>query len=139
MTQIQEEKPLTEVIKEVMRNRRDHYLTKIEETFRAIYRSGDCVYIERFEKLVSELSKLAKDGNLEGVVLKSIEESKKEEGKKFTKGKIKRKPKLTQYQYARAKEKGMTNEEIKEKYRLDHPRQLSGFAGWYFRWYKNKK
>ena len=40
---------------------------------------------------------------------------------------IDRRPRITQYQYRKARDEGMTYDEIKTKFRLDNPNQLGGF------------
>ena len=44
---------------------------------------------------------------------------------------IDKKKLLTQYQYRKARDNGMTNKEIREIYRLKHPTQIGGFARQY--------
>lgn len=121
-----EEKPLSEVIGK----RRKHYQTKVEKAFDSVYNSGDFEYIGRFEGLVTKLSDVViKRGNLDGLVQST--------GKALPTGD--RRPRLTSYQYAKARDAGMTNEDIKKKFRMDSPHQISGFGRQYATRKKAKK
>jgi|TARA_B100001971_G_scaffold144685_1_gene133847 uncharacterized protein YnzC (UPF0291/DUF896 family) len=116
-----EEKPLSEII----RNRKNYYQTKISEAFNIVYESRDFKYIGQFEKIVSTLNKRVIKGNLEGL----IKESKRGRPRKIKE--VDKRPRLTSYQFAKAKAEGMTNEEIKKKFRMNSAYQLSGFSRQY--------
>ena len=122
-----EEKPLSEII----RNRKNYYQTKISEAFNIVYESRDFKYIGQFEKIVSTLNKRVIKGNLEGL----IKESKRGRPRKIKE--VDKRPRLTSYQFAKAKAEGMTNEEIKKKFKMESARQLGGFAYQYLRKGKN--
>ncbi|MAH03784.1 hypothetical protein CMI39_03295 [Candidatus Pacearchaeota archaeon] len=124
-----EEKPLSEVIG----NRKNYYQTKIAEAFETVYKSKDFEYIGQFEKIVSKLTARALKGNLEGI----IKESKRGRPRKIKE--IDKRPRLTSYQYAKSRDEGMTNEEIKNKFRMDSPYHLSGFSRKYNKNLKERK
>jgi len=48
---------------------------------------------------------------------------------------VDRRPRLTRYRFRKARDRGMTNEGIKAKYRMDSPQQISGFT---MQWNKSK-
>lgn len=124
-----EEKPLSELIG----SRKAHYLKKVEKAFDAVYNSARFGYIEQFEKIVSELSEKAVQGRLEGIVVEQEEKSIERKLKEKPIRKVDKRQRLTSYQYAKSRDAGLTNEQIKEKFRIDSYRQLGGFVRQYNR------
>ncbi len=119
-----EEKPLSELLE----TRRSYYMARIANAFDAVYRSKDFDYIDQFEQAVLLLSNNAEKNDLE----KIVSEFQKKTGEKTDK-----RPALTSYQYAKARDEGMTNEEIMRKYKV-FSGQLGGFAKAYNRRKKAK-
>ena len=133
-----EERPLSDIIE----HRKNHYIEKVKKAFDTVYKSGNFAYISQFEDMFSKLSEEAIQGNLEKILIApynplmgiSIETK---VPKRRTR-KIDIKPRLTSYQYGKARDKGMTNEKIREKFRMNSPHQICGFARQYTR-RKDKK
>ncbi len=125
-----EEKSLSEIVGE----RKSYYLGKIENAFDRVYRSKDFAYIERFEQAVLLLNDKFTKGRLEE---KLLGQDKKPLKRKTPK--VDTRPLLTMYRYAKARDKGMENEQIKEKFRLNSSYQLCGFSRWYSARKKMKK
>ncbi|MAG45596.1 MAG: hypothetical protein CMH63_02370 [Nanoarchaeota archaeon] len=113
-----EEKPLSEIIE----GRRNYYKAQMTKAFEAVYASGDFGHIERFEQVVLRISEGAVSGKLEGLV---SQQKRKPKGD--------RRPRLTAHQYNKSRDEGMSNEEIKAKFRIDPSYQLGGFARQYNR------
>ena len=121
-----EEKSLSELIK----SRKNFYQTKIAKTFDLVYNSGEFEHIEQFEHVISLLSTYTKQGNLERI-LTQIPVGKKAKTEDTLK--VDKRPRLTSYQYSKARDDGMTHEQIKEKFRMKTPHQIGGFAKQYER------
>ena len=118
-------------LSEVIYDRTTFYQGKIMEAFDRVYKSADIAYIEKFENAVSELvSKVSPTGkgNLErrAETAPIIPVQHKPRP-------VEEKPRLTSYQYRKARDAGMTNEEIKTKFRMDSSYQICGFARQYLR------
>lgn len=111
-----EERPLSELIE----NRKKYHITKLERALDAAYKNRDIEYIEQIERIVSLLSD-GKIGDLERILSKQT--SKQSPQKTPDK-----RPRLTRYQYRTCRNEGMSNEDIKKKFRTDNPYQINGFA-----------
>lgn len=133
-----QEKPLLEVLGE----RKSYYKQRISEAFSGLqiaidnaYKKGSIGYIEKFERALLKLSEAINisftpyEKGLEKVVVgipEKIEE-------------VDKRPRLTRYQYYKSRDAGMTNEEIKKKFRIDNPYTLSGYGRWYKHYKKQGK
>jgi len=126
------EKPLSQIMSE----RRDYYLGIITEAVDAVYNNGNFERIEKFEKSISILFARSTRGKV------NLEEIVKEETlikiPVGSKTRVAKGTRLTYYQFAKARDEGMTNAEIKETFRLDTPYQLIGLGMRYSRENKEK-
>src|SRR3989344_4698294 len=118
-----EEKPLSDYLWE----RKDYYQKKFGKALDAVYNSKNFELIGSFEKLVLQLTTNAVKGKLES----TVEATENETAKKT----VDKRPRLTLYKYTKLRDSGFSNEEIKQKYKLDKPQQNSGF----WRCYSKKK
>ena len=112
--QIPEKRPFTEIIG----RRKEFYQSQMNKVLEAVYQESFKT-IEEFEQFILKLSTATKEGTLELLLSKLT-------NKKNIRRTIRLK--LTFGLYVEAKENGLTNEEIKEKYRVSHQQQLGGFA-----------
>ena len=120
-----EERPLSVVIGD----RKGFYQAKIAAAFDKVYSSGNFRYIEQFEKAVLSLSAGIMQGNLEGRVLMQEPDAMPRIRKRSKAiSDVDRRPRLTSHQYAKARDEGLTNELIRERFRMSSPYQICGFA-----------
>ncbi|MEK6842824.1 MAG: hypothetical protein AABX84_03325 [Nanoarchaeota archaeon] len=117
----QTEQPLSEIIAK----RRDYYAELINESLQIVYDSGNFDYIEKIEKVIQELNDGVKKGSLENLAwkLRTVVNGTKKD----------KRPILIYERYVSARDSGMSNEQIKEKYRLESHRQMSAFGSHYAR------
>lgn len=117
-------------LKEIIQERKKQYQESIQKTLDEVYQSGNVATIERFENAVLYLGRLA-EGNLEGRIedVQAAQRAVRPEAQRTT-GQDRR-PRLTFYQYAKAKNEGMTTEEIKNKFRYDSGKQIGAYAANY--------
>jgi hypothetical protein len=114
---------------EVLADRKSFYLAKVNEAFDRAYASGDFAYITRFENSVMALGARDAEGELESIAEKAVAE--KRTRKRRRKANVDKRPKLTAYQYAKARDAGKTNAQIKKEYRMTSPYQICGFGSVY--------
>jgi|SRR3989344_5598940 len=143
-----QEKPLSEILNE----RKGYYQQKISEAFTEMqkaldkaYGAGDLSYIEQFEGAVAHMAtatvflprkKTGIDKLLESIQQRGIAETEDKGLAGKTKGgereaageKADKRPRLTKYQYFKSRDAGMTNEEIKKKFRLSNSYVLCGYG-----------
>lgn len=132
-----EEKPLSEIL-----NERKEYYTgkvaqalmtyteKIAQIFDKVYKSRNLDYINKFEQAILTLTKKVINSGLESIVTETEKKPVKKEI--IPREKTDKRPRLTLYQYTKAREEGMTNEQIKEKFRMDSNYQIGGYARQYY-------
>jgi hypothetical protein len=120
-----EQKSLTQVIQE----RKQQYQQSVQQTIEKVYDSGNLQRIEKFERAVEYLGRIAA-GSLEKIASESAEVEKPAAGKK---------QRLTYYQYVKARNEGMTNAQIKKRFATDSHYQLGAYASSYSRNAKKQK
>jgi len=129
-------------ISETFENERSHIKETMANLVKKVYSSGDVKKIEDFETRLEQM----KNGDYGKSIDKFYkflhlfnEDSKTEKemagydrSKKLVsaRGYDKRK-RLTFYQYSKSRDRGMSNEEIKKKFRMNTPYQICGFARHY--------
>lgn len=116
--EIPQEKPLDELVED----RKKYYQSIITKKFDEIYATGDIRQIGEFEKVVSGLCSIIYEPD----VKPASREAQREEQEKPDK-----RPRLTAYKYYQARDQGLTNKQIKEKFRIVNPYQLGGFGRQY--------
>jgi polyribonucleotide nucleotidyltransferase len=126
-----EERPLSELVE----SRKNFYQSKMEKAFEMVYKSENFDYIEQFEQYITEISDQAIAGKLEGLLDKTTEAQKKTIRSRI----VDNRPRLNLYQYSKARDEGMTNEEIKKKFRMDSPYSIGGFSKHYQANKRNKE
>jgi hypothetical protein len=118
-----------ESLREIISKRKSKYSSMILDTAERIYSTGNIGYIESFENLVNMLHVAQETGKLETLLFSTLFEltTKPQEPKTA------KKKRLTLYQYCKSRDGGMSNEEIKAKFRMDTPYSICGFARQYSR------
>ena len=113
MAKYQEQKPISEVLQE----RRASYEGRVHQAFDAVYQSVDLRRLEEFETAITTLCSSTQAG-LESRVAQEQPEPQR----------VDRRPKLNSDRYKAARDAGMTNEQIKAKFRTDSPYSMGGFG-----------
>ena len=115
MPNYQEQKTMSEVLLE----RRAVYEGMVQQALDGVYQSVDLRRLEEFETALAVLC---------GSTGACLESRVSQENQTKPSESADRKPRLTSYQYNKARDAGMTNQQIKAKFKLDSPYQLRGLG-----------
>jgi len=124
------QKPLSEVVAE----RRGFYESRMAKAFDSVYSSGNFQYIERFEGVVIGISQRAAQGNLEGIVIKPLEQPAQVQVQVQAESSPEKT--IDFQQYKKARQSGMSHQEIAAKHPNVDSHTLGAYSANLSRWKK---